>query len=253
MTARSRNPYPFRFISRYACDFFIKKHRSFRADSLEYLGHLHLPLQIIAKENIPEAGPILITFNHYSHPGFKAWWLAQGLAAALPMEIHFAMTGELTYPGKWYAPLGQVISRWVLARLARVYGFTSMPPMPPRAKDVAARARAVREMLEHARAHPDAVLGLAPEGMDDPGGILSLPPAGAGRFISLLARAGFPILPVGCYEQEGALCLHFGKQYTLPALSQHSPTERDRLAAEIVMGRIAALLPVELRRAIMVN
>jgi hypothetical protein len=231
----------------------LVRRRSFHRDGQACVNRLKPALRIFGLENVPASGPCLLTVNHYSRPGFGAWWIAFAVAACVPVEMHWAMTGELTYPGKWFAPLGQVISRRVLARLARVYGFTSMPPMPPRPKDIAARARAVRDVLEHARAHPDAVLGLAPEGMDDPGGNLTLPPAGAGRFISLLARAGFPILPVGCYEQEGALCLHFGKQYTLPTLSQHSPAERDRLAAEIVMGRIAALLPVELRGAIMVN
>jgi hypothetical protein len=234
-------------------DLLLVRRRSFHRDGQACVNHLKPALRLFGQENIPISGPCLLSVNHYSRSGFGAWWIAFAVAACVPVEMHWAMTGELTYPGKWFAPLGQVISRRVLARLARVYGFTSMPPMPPRPNDIAARARAVREMLEYARAHPDAVLGLAPEGMDDPSGKLSLPPAGAGRFISLLARAGFPILPVGCYEQEGALCLHFGKQYTLPALSQHSPAERDRLAAEIVMGRIAALLPVELRGEIMVN
>ena len=70
-------------------------------------------------------------FNHYYRSGFNAWWMALGLAATVPLDIHFVMTGELTFPGKWYAPLGMAGSRWLLRRFS-IYGFTTMPPMPPR-------------------------------------------------------------------------------------------------------------------------
>ena len=143
-------------------------------------------------KNIPQSGPCLITFNHYYRPGFNAWWMALALAATVPVDIHFVMTGELTYPGKWYAPLGQAGSRWLLRRFSKIYGFTTMPPMPPREKDVAARARSVRETLAFARQHPQAVLGLAPEGGDQPGGVLQLAFARSGKVRPAAGRAGFP-------------------------------------------------------------
>ena len=102
------------------------------------------PLRLLDAENIPTAGPCLITFNHYYRPGFDAWWMALAIAATAPVDVHFIMTSELTYPGKWYAPLGKSLSRALLRRLSKVYGFTSMPPMPPRPEDVQARARSVR-------------------------------------------------------------------------------------------------------------
>ena len=61
-------------------------------------------------------------------------------------------------------------------------------------------------VLAFASTHPQAILGLAPEGGDQPGGLLNWPPAGAGRFILLLAEQGFPLLPVGCFEQAGVFC-----------------------------------------------
>jgi hypothetical protein len=105
--------------------------------------------------------------------GFGVWWLALAVAAMVPEEMHWVMTGELTFPGKWYVFLGRPFSRWQLKRLANIYGFTSMPPMPPRKKDVTARARSVRARLEYVRLHPGSMLALATEGRDDLNGVLA--------------------------------------------------------------------------------
>lgn len=221
--------------------------RSFRADACACLSRLTPPLQVYGAAHIPARGPALITVNHYYRPGFKAWWIALAIATAVPAEMHWAMTGELTFPGKWYAGPGRAGSRWLLRRLADLYGFTTMPPMPPRPRDEAARALAVRRVLEHARQHPAAILGLAPEGMDMPGGVLNWPPAGVGRFIALLAGLGFPIIPVGAYEQDGAFCLRFGPAYGLELAGGLPAAEKDRLVARRVMAAIAAQLPPPLR------
>jgi hypothetical protein len=222
-------------------------HRSFRHDGQLCIERLVPPLRVYCKENIPQSGPCLISFNHYYRPGFNAWWMSLAMAAALPVDIHFVMTGELTWPGKWYAPLGMAGSRWLLRRFSKIYGFISMPPMPPREKDVAARARAVRETLAFARQHPQAVLGLAPEGGDQPGGVLNWPASGAGRFVLLLAELGFPVLPMGTFEENGEFCLRFGAAYRLQVPRGLSPDEKDRCAAQTVMSAIAAQLPPRLR------
>jgi hypothetical protein len=221
--------------------------RSFRRDGQLCIAQLKPPLRVLGVENIPQGGPCLITFNHYYRPGFDAWWMALALAATLPVDIHFVMTGELTWPGKWYAPLGMAGSRWLLRRLSKIYGFTTTPPMPPRPKDVEARAKAVREFLSYARKHPHVILGLAPEGGDQPGGVLNWPAAGAGRFVLLLAEQGFPILPVGAYEEAGEFCLGFGAAYRLQVRRGLAPDEKDRCAAQTVMSAIAAQLPPRLR------
>jgi len=220
--------------------------RSFRGDGQACLARLEPPLHLLGREQLPTGGPALVTFNHYYRPGFSAWWMALALAAVLPQEVHFVMTGELTYPGRWYAPLGQAGSRLLLRRLSRIYGFTTMPPMPPRPQDVAGRARSVRAALAFARAHPQALIGLAPEGGDQPGGVLTRPPSGAGRFAALLAQ-GRPVLPAGIFEQDGALCIHFGPAYRLQLPEGLAGDERERRAAGAVMAPIAALLPARLR------
>jgi hypothetical protein len=139
------------------------------------------------------------------------------------------------------------LSRCLLGRLAGIYGFSAMPPMPPRPGDVQARASAVRSVLAYARSHPAAVLAIAPEGGDQPGGILSRPPAGAGRFLEQLARRGFRMQPVGIFEQQAALCLNFGAPYQLALPPGLDAGARDHEAARMVMQPIAALLPGSLQ------
>jgi 1-acyl-sn-glycerol-3-phosphate acyltransferase len=238
---------PFGFF-RLAPNVLFGGQRSFRRDGQLCISQLKPPLRVFGVENIPQGGPCLITFNHYYRPGFDAWWMALALAATLPMDIHFVMTGELTWPGKWYAPLGMAGSRWLLRRLSKIYGFTTSPPMPPRQKDVERRAKSVREFLSYARKHPQAVLGLAPEGGDNPPtGGLARPASGAGRFISLLAEQGFPVLPVGAYEETGEFCLRFGAEYRFQVPRGLNPDEKDHFASHTVMSAIAAQLPPRLR------
>ena len=237
---------PFAVISA-AANVLFGGHRSFRRDGQECINRLKPPLRVLGRENVPSNGPRLITFNHYYRPGFNAWWMALALAATVPVEMHFVMTGALTFPGKWYAPLGETGSHWLLKRFSKIYGFTTMPPMPPRAKDVEARARSVRLTLEYARKHPQAILGLAPEGGDQPGGLVTMPPSGAGRFISLLVGSKTRIVPMGAYEEDGALYLNFGEAYSLHVPVGSSADEKDRAAANTVMRKIAAQLPKRLR------
>ncbi len=173
--------------------------------------------------------------------------MALALAAVIPDDVHFVMTAELTFPGKWYSPIGRAGSRWLLRRLARIYGFTTMPPMPPRRRDLEARARAVRQVLAFVRRNPQAILAIAPEGGDQPDGVLDWPPAGVGRFLALLAEAGYPLLAVGIYEEGGCLCLRFGRIWRLESPAGLSPDERDRHVAAQVMQAIAQQLPARLR------
>jgi hypothetical protein len=204
-------------------------------------------LLIQGQEFIPIHSPCVITFNHYYRPGFQAWWLALAVAACIEQELHWIVTNELTYPQKWYGFIGRPLSRWVLRRLANIYSFTGMPPMPPRPKDSKARALAVRQVLSHIKQTESPMLGLAPEGQDDPDGYLRMPSPGVGRFGLLLASAGLSVVPVGVYESEGQLCLRFGPKYDLQVPARLSSKEKDILAARIIMQHIANLLPASLR------
>lgn len=241
-----RYSFPPRVVAGLLVDWLLARRRSFRQDALACVERLRPPLRVMGEEHIPHKGPCVVTFNHYHRPDFNAIWMAAALAATIPAEMHFVMTGELTYPGKWYAPVGMFLSKVVLARAARVYGFTTMPPMPPREKDVAARARSVRRVLEVVRREKNIILGLAPEGGDHPSGELVMPASGAGRFALLLAAAGLKFVPVGVYEADGALCLNFGAAYELTVPRGLSADEKDKAAAQIVMSHIARLLPERL-------
>ncbi len=218
--------------------------RSFRADARAAVARLRPPLVVLGPENLPKAGPGLLTVNHYYRPGFQAWWITLGLSSVVAYDVHWVTTSALRYPD----PFGKLVLapavRWLLRRLERVYGFTTMPP---EAAQVEGRARAVRKVLAWARATPRGVLGLAPEGGDAPGGVLQWPPSGAGRFISHLAGMGLRLVPVGAYESEERFCLRVGAPYELDLAPNAPPDERDRQASWQVMRRIAALVPPPLQ------
>ncbi len=228
-------------------DGLLGRRRPFQRDARACISRLRPPLRVLGEKHIPERGCYAITPNHYYRLGFGSQWSSLAISAAVPVDICWIMTIELTVPGSWIAPLGMPVSRFVLKRVARTYDFVGMPPMPPRPRDTTARAAAVREALRYAASKPDAVIALAPEGGDQPGGRLSMPPSGAGRFCLLLAAAGLSFLPVGVYEADGALTLNFGDPYQLVIAPTTSADERDRLAAFAVMSHIAPLLPAPLR------
>ncbi len=234
--------YPPVLLACFARDVILLRRRNFQRDAEACIKNLKPPLQV--KGNIPLQGPCVLTVNHYPRPRFAAQWITLAIAAVIPMQVHWIMTDEFT---SWYRPLGAFASRLLLKRIAGVYGFTSMPPMPPRPQDVERRAVAVRAVLEVVRQRQDAVLGLAPEGYDPPAGTLPRPAAGVGRFALLLAKAGLTFIPVGAYEQDGAFHLHFGELYQIN-VAEHLPAdEKDRAAAQIIMEAIARLLPLHLR------
>lgn len=187
---------------------------------------------------------LLVTVNHYSAQGFHAWWITLLISACLPVKIHWVVTsawensGWLTDFTHWLFPLG-----------ARSLGFTSMPAMPPRPAETFQRADAVRKVLHYARYTPGAVIGLAPEGRDSPGGALSVLPPGVGRFVYLLSQHCSQVLPVGIWTEGKQIRLRFGDPYHLDVPSELSNQDRDRLVGEAVMRAIARCLPERLRGA----
>jgi hypothetical protein len=239
--------YPPGLLARVVRDLILLRRRDFHRDAKLCIEGLSPPLQVYGRENIPQHGPCVVTVNHYHCPGFGAQWLALAVAALVPASMHWIITAEWTYRGRWYRPVAASGSRILLRRIAQIYGFTTMPPMPPRPEDAGARAASVRAVLEYVRCKGDPILGLAPEGYDPPSGALTKPPAGLGRFGLLLSRAGLMFVPVGAYEQDGAFHLHFGQQYSLSVRNDFSADEKDRCAMQIIMKMIAGLLPFDLR------
>ncbi len=221
--------------------------RSFRRDALALAATFDPPFQVLGQEFIPTGGPCLLLSNHYYRPGFDAWQRTLAISAAVPVEIRWIITSALTYPGRlenWF--LGG-LSRWYLARAARVYGFFGMPPMPPDPRDAAARAVAVRKVVAYVRQAPAAVIGLSPEGRDILECRLGWPPPGAGRFVLYLAKLGLRLVPLGGFEEGGRLWLHFGPDFKLEPPPGLPPDDLDCWASRQVMEHIARLLPERLR------
>jgi hypothetical protein len=148
---------------------------------------------------------------------------------------------------KWYRAIGSRASIIFLKRLAYIYGLVTMPPMPPRPRDVEARAASVRAILEYVKHTDEAVLGISPEGHDPPNGVLTRPAAGFGRFALLLSKAGMRFIPVGGYESNAIFHLHFGEEYKLSVPVEVPADQKDEQAMQIVMRNIACLLPPHLQ------
>jgi len=239
--------FPPRVLIGLAIDSLLARRRSFQEGARACVERLKPALRIFGEKNIPQAGSYVVTVNHYHRPGFNAAWIALAISATIPAEVHWIITGELTYPGKWYAPAGMLASRFALRRIAHTYDFTTMPPMPPRPRDVEARAVSIRKVLEFVKAVRNPILGLAPEGGDSADGKLARPASGLGRFGLLLASSGLKFAPVAVYESAGELCLRFGEAYELSIPRGLSLEEKDRQAADQIMKNIAALLPETLR------
>ena len=242
MPSHPHYPLPRRLALALFRDTLFLRSRSFQADSRACINLLNSPLQVISPEKIPSEGPALLVMNHYSRPGFQAYWIALGISATVPTEIHWLMTNTWTFLG----PL-EPITRWFFPRVAHVYGFTTTPPMPPNPRDMVERAFAVRRVLQVARSQR-AIIALAPEGRDHPKGILGPPPPGVGRFIQQLAKYCQRITPIGVYEDEVGLCLNFGPAFELDPLPEDfSAKERDQFISQQVMHAIARQLPEKSR------
>lgn len=229
----------------------LGRRRSFRADALRQLAVKKAELRVDNPKNAPAAGPAVILVNHYHRPGFGAWWISLAISALVPMEVLWVMTAAWTDMGGWLDKPKAWLSERLFPRLAAVYGFTSMPPMPPRSHEAGKRVLAVRRALAAARL--GAVLGLSPEGQDPPpqaglgAGVLMRPPAGVGRFVLKLARSGCALHPVGFYEDGQALVVSFGERLVLECPPSLDPQAADRWAARQVMRAIGARLPEQLR------
>ena len=221
----------------------IGQKRSFRKDAAWAVKSLAPPIRVYGLENFPGTRPCLVTMNHYSRPGTQGFWLALGVSALAPVEITWVMTAAWSYTGQKRGIIMRPIVRWFIGLISKTYGTLRLPSVPPVLGEEQERALAVRKVIRAVRAAPQAILGLAPEGGDIPGGKLGWPPPGAGRLMLHLNRLGLPVLPVGINEEAGVFCLRFGAPYQLEVPDGLSSEEQDRQATRQVMGAIAGLLP----------
>jgi hypothetical protein len=240
-------PPDYQLASRLVLSILFSRKRSFRLEASNWIKKLKPPLKIQGKENIPLNGPFLLVINHYYRPKYKAWWSVLAASALIPVDIHWVMAAAWTFPKNPMGSYLESISRLIFKRAANVYGFFVMPPMPPRAWELEARALAVHRILSYVKKNSNTAIGVAPEGGDSLSGTLEMPAPGSGRFLLHLAKAGLVIHPLGIYEADGVLNLNFGKSLDLSCPSKISIKDRDRWGSQVVMQAIAELLPHHLR------
>ena len=221
------------------------KPRSILADALSCFADGRPPVRYLGLDHLPAEAPCVVACNHNSLSGFAAVWIALGISAAfagrrnagVETDVHWVMTAAWTYPdAPLKARLLTPLTRWTFARLARVYGFVNMPPMPPAAHEVQARAAAVLKTVRMARDHRESggLIGLAPEGRDN-GPEMGAFPAGAGEFIGLLVRDGLAVLPVGVYEDGNTLVVSFGEVF-VPEISAEKSARDSAVSAQVMVA-----------------
>lgn len=219
--------------------------RDFSSDARKLIKGITPPSVYIGLHNIPTSGPYLVTLNHYSRPGFIVFWAAAALSAALPQTPIWLMTSAWTNRTKGLDQLRTWLTRKLFARMAKIYGFVTTPPMPPVVEESADRVLNIRKLDRRLHEQPSPILCMAPEGMDFTDGILGFPPEGTGKFILHVLKDLKRIQPVGVYEEDGKLNVNFGLVYDLDAYI--CQVKDDREITLQVMKKIAALLPNCLR------
>ncbi len=196
------------------------------------------------QSNIPRQGPLLVVLNHYTRPGLAVNWAALAISACMPAAPIWVMTSAWTKRQPGWDALRTRLTGLLFKRLARVYGFITMPPMPPVEEEVIERSASVRRLMDALRKEPQTILCMAPEGRDFPDGQLGEPPPGIGRLVLQACKTLQRVLPVGVYEGEGQLVVSFGKPCSLREILPLQPTDRE--VSALLMRLIAAQLPQSL-------
>ena len=113
--------------------------------------------------------------------------------------------------------------------------------MPPRPGELTERTLSIRKLFQRIEQQPGTILCMAPEGQDQPGGLLGIPHPGTGKLIARICLRLHQILPVGVYEEDCKLVLRFG-----PAFKLDRERFSDNDVLHQVMHAISCLLPSRL-------
>ncbi|MSQ40177.1 MAG: 1-acyl-sn-glycerol-3-phosphate acyltransferase [Dehalococcoidia bacterium] len=183
--------------------------------------------KVVGKEAVPPKGPLLVVSNHLSNVDPAL------LAVSLPRRLHF-----MAKRGIFKGP--------VVGAFLRAYGAH---PLNRDGHDVAAMRWSLRLLQE------EGVLVVFPEGTRSPEGLMPGLPG-----VAMLAiRSQAPILPVAITGTEhlrgllrltcptGKLTVTIGDPFSLPPIE--GKLERPQLQSftDLIMLRLAALLPEERR------
>ncbi|MDA0770593.1 MAG: hypothetical protein BZY79_03520 [SAR202 cluster bacterium Casp-Chloro-G4] len=184
--------------------------------------------EVVGRENIPPMGPLIIIANHQSNMDPPM------LVASLTRRIQFLAKSTV---------FSNFITRWLLS----MYGAFPLD----REKDV--DIAAYRWVLSQLREGKPVVL--FPEGTRSPGGMIK---AKSG-FAQIALHAQAPILPIGITGTEtmgswtrvffptGKLKINIGTVFSLPDVQGKPNKEIIDSFADMIMDRVAQLLPEDYR------
>jgi hypothetical protein len=189
-------------------------------------------------ENLPESPRFLLVSNHYQRRGLWIVHVASAITQAVADRygretdppVHWMVTAN--WPpvriGPWKFPSP---GDWLLPKVAFAL---SCFPVSFAGANPAYTAATLKRILRAAE-KLERPIGLFPEGVAGVAGKLHPPLAGVDRFVSLLAKRGWPALPVAASE-DGRFVIEFGKP--IPAAELAGAPD----AAVLLMERIAGLM-----------
>jgi hypothetical protein len=219
----------------------FRRRKSFLREAGRLIRRGRPPIRYLGLENIPARGPYQIHANHYARPGISTAWIALALSAVQPAEVTWIVADQWVFEGHPLRFLLIPAMRNILASMRWVYGFLPMPTMVPGYSEMSERSTSVRSVIRYCQSHPEAIIGLTPEGRDSPPSGVYLAPPGAGKFILHLNRMEIPILPAALLEKDGILTVIFGRPYDLPTKIDLPPSQVDEALRVIVRDKLLEL------------
>lgn len=184
--------------------------------------------EFIGLENIPASGGAILAINHLSH-------IDTPIVFINPVRTDITALVTTKY-------LERPIIKWFTDKAGGIWINRDIA-------DFSAIQKASKALAQ------GLVVGIAPEGTRSKTGQLQ---EGKPGTIMLALKSGVPIVPIGITGTEDAIqkllrlrrphiIVRIGEAFTLPEFHPHHRSEELKKWTEILMRRIAALLPAEYR------
>jgi hypothetical protein len=202
------------------------------------VANMQPPPRVEGLEHLPNNPRFLLVANHYQRQGLWIVHVASALTQVVAERygrkidppVHWMVTAN--WPrvrvGPWSFPSP---GDWLLPKVAHAL---SCFPVSFAGANPAYTANTLKRILR-ATQTLERPIGLFPEGVAGAAGELHPPLAGVDRFVGLLAKRGWPALPVGASE-DGRFVLRFGPLVTTGELVSSADP------AALLMERIAMLI-----------